>query len=343
VIDDSGGEPSPSGRRRRPTIRDIGAEAGVSKTLVGMILSGTPGPSPATAARVLAIADRLGYRADRTAASLARQRTRLIGVTSIPSNVFHGELVEEIQTLAAAEGYEVVLGSIIGAQDERQAIEMLIGFRCEAVLLLGPGILPEELHPLARDTALVAVGSPLDLSAIDVVRADDDAGIQQLVDHLVSFGHRRIVHIDGASAGGSAAVTRRNAYLAAMRKHGLPSQVICGGLTENEGTAAARQLDFSVVTAVVCFNDRSAVGVLDFLDAAGVAVPEQVSVTGYDDSLIARLQRISLTSVNQSPTVQARLALDMVFERLDGGRTESRRTVLPAQVVLRRSTGPCRL
>ena len=343
VTDDGSGQPSALGRRRRPTIRDIAAEADVSKTLVGMILSGAPGPSQATAERVLAVADRLGYRADRTAASLARHRTRLIGVTNIPSNVFHGELVEQIQTLAAAEGYEVVLGSIINAQDERQAIETLIGFRCEAVLLLGPGTAPEELRLLAQDTTLVAVGSPIDLTTIDVVRADDDAGVQQLVDHLAALGHRRIVHIDGASASASASVIRRDAYLAAMRRHGLPSDVIPGGLTESDGTRAAARLDLSTVTAVVCFNDRCAVGVLDFLDAAGVSVPEQVSVTGYDDSLIARLQRISLTSVNQSPTIQARLALDMVIERLDGDRTESRNTVLPAHVVLRRSTGPCRL
>jgi DNA-binding LacI/PurR family transcriptional regulator len=342
VTDDGSEQPSAIGRRRRPTIRDIAAEADVSKTLVGMILSGTPGPSPATAERVLAVADRLGYRTDRAAASLARHRTRLIGVTCIPSNVFHGELFEEIQRLAALEGYEVVLGSVIDAQDERQAIETLIGFRCEAVLLLGPTTAREELRPLIQDAILVAVGSSIDLAAIDVVRADDDAGVQQLVDHLVAFGHRRIVHIDGASGSTSVSVIRRNAYLAAMRKHGLVGEVIPGGMTENDGTAAAAHLDLSTVTAVVCFNDRCAVGVLDFLDAAGVSVPEQVSVAGYDDSLIARLRRISLTSVNQSPTIQARLALDMVFERLDGGRIESRHTILPAQVVLRRSTGPCR-
>lgn len=88
------------------------------------------------------------------------------------------------------------------------------------------------------------------------------------------------------------------------------------------------------------YNDRTALGVLDFLDEAGVAVPGRVSVTGYDDSLIARLRRISLTTVNQSPTEQAQLALEMVVERLDGDRTDSRRTILPAHVVFRGSTGP---
>jgi DNA-binding LacI/PurR family transcriptional regulator len=228
--------------------------------------------------------------------------------------------------------------TIDGAQDERQAIEMLIGFRCEAILLLGPGSATEQILPFARDVAVVAVGSPLDLPEIDCVRADDDAGIHELVDHLVALGHRKIVHIDGA---GSASDIRRSAYLAAMARHGLTGVVVPGGgLTEAHGTAAAQQLDLSTVTAVVCFNDRTALGVLDFLDEAGVAVPGRVSVTGYDDSLIARLRRISLTTVNQSPTEQARLALEMVVERLDGDRTDSRRTILPAHVVFRGSTGP---
>jgi LacI family transcriptional regulator len=331
--------PVAPGRRRRPTIKDVAAEAGVSTGLVSMILSGAPGPGAATTERVLAIADRLGYRADRTAVLLARRRTRLIGVTSIPSNVFHGELVEQIQVLAAAGGYDVVLGSFNDAHDERQAIEMLLAFRCEALLLLGPGTSPTELAPLVRDVAVVAVGSPLELPGIDVVRADDTAGVNEIVDHLVAIGHRRVVHVDGES--GSAADIRRSAYLAAMARHDLPSAVIRGGLTEAHGAAAAAALDLDAVTAVVCFNDRTAVGVIDFLDAAGVPVPDQVSVAGFDDSLIARLRRISLTSVNQSPTVQARLALEMVVDRLDRGRTESRRTVLPARVVLRRSTGPC--
>ena len=146
---------------RRPTILDIANEAGVSKGLVSMALSGASGPSAATTERVLAIAERLGYRTNRTAALLARRRTQLLGVTIIPSNVYHGELIEEIQATADATGYELVLGSIAGSRDERRTIEMLIDFRCEALLLVGPTMSADKLAPLIAGTPTVSVGRPL--------------------------------------------------------------------------------------------------------------------------------------------------------------------------------------
>src|SRR4051795_1203861 len=106
------------GPRRRPTMQDVARRAGVSKGLVSMVLSGSSGPSAATRERVLAVAARLGYRGDRTAALLARRRTRTLGVTLIPGNLYHGELTEEIQSAAEAGGYEVVLSSTAGVQDE---------------------------------------------------------------------------------------------------------------------------------------------------------------------------------------------------------------------------------
>src|SRR5689334_16439853 len=134
---DGGASAAPAGRRR-PTIADVAAEAGVSKGLVSMVLSGSAGPSAATTERVLAIADRIGYRANRSASLLARRRTRLLGVTLVPSNVYHGELVEEIQAAAGEAGYEMALGAIGGHHDEGRSIETLVDFRCEALLLLGP-------------------------------------------------------------------------------------------------------------------------------------------------------------------------------------------------------------
>ena len=329
---------NPPGNRRRPTIVDIANEAGVSKGLVSMVLSGASGPSAATTERILAIADRLGYRTNKTAAMLARRRTRLIGVTTIPSSVFHGELVEEIQVTADAAGYEIVLGSITASHDERRTIETLIDFRCEALLLLGPTMPAAHLARLVDTVPTVCVGRPLDLPAVDVVRADDKRGIAALVDHLVSLGHQRIAHVDGGK--GPIADVRRRAYRAAMRRHGLTSRVLSGGLTEQQGADALDALDDAAdVTAIVAFNDRAAVGVLDRLERNGIKVPDNVSVTGFDDSIIARHTRLDLTTVNQAQIEQARLAVAAAIERLDAGRTERRETVLPASLVIRGTTG----
>jgi DNA-binding LacI/PurR family transcriptional regulator len=322
---------------KRPTIRDICAEAGVSKGLVSMILNGTPGPSAETTARVLAIADRLGYRANRTATLLARRRSRMLGVTMTPGNPFHADLIEEIQRVADLHGYEVGLGGVTPSHGERKVIETLLDFRCEAIFLLGATLPAGDLATLIGALPVVSIGRPLDLPGFDVVRTADDRGLRLVVDHLVGLGHRRIAHADGGA--GPVAVERRKAYTEAMTAHGLTPLILPGGETEPDGIRAARSLDPAAgVTAIVAYNDRCAIGVLDHLDRTGVDVPAQMSVTGYDNSFLAQLHRLNLTTVSQEPREQARLAVEATVERLDGDRTQAREIVLEPALVIRAST-----
>lgn len=327
----------PGETHRRPTIRDISAEAGVSKGLVSLILNGHPGPSAATTERVLAIADRLGYRRNRTATLLARRRSRMLGVTVTPSNPFHAELVEEIQRVADLSGYEVGLGAVTPSHDERQAIETLLDFRCEALFLLGSVLPPQDLAELTAGVPVVSIGRPVDLPGFDVVRTADQDGLRLVVDHLVGLGHRRIAHADGGD--GSVAVERRRAYAEAMRRHGLTPLILPGGETERAGIRAAEALDPSAgTTAIVAYNDRCAFGVLDHLDRTGIDIPRQMSVTGYDNSFLAQLHRFDLTTISQEPREQARLAVEAAIERLDGARTEPRQIVLEPHLIARGST-----
>ncbi|MFI7129292.1 LacI family DNA-binding transcriptional regulator [Nonomuraea sp. NPDC050153] len=337
MADQTAPEPPRPGRNR-PTILDVAAAAGVSKGLVSKVLNGSVGPSAATTERVLAVAERLGYRRDRTATLLAKRRTRLIGVTILPSNVYHGELAEEIQSMVDAAGYETVLGAMTATHDERRAIETLIDFRCEALLLLGPTMPEDELASLVRGIPTVCVGRPLDLPDVDVVRADDERGIADVVDHLVALGHRRIAHVDGGP--GHIAAFRRRAYEAAARRHGIEPVVLPGGLTERSGAQALEHLDPGAgVTAIVAFNDRTALGLIEALESAGVGVPADMSVAGFDDSLMARHPRMALTTVSQLPLEQARLAVQAAIDRLDGPDRDRREIVLPTRLVVRGSTG----
>jgi DNA-binding LacI/PurR family transcriptional regulator len=320
-------------------MQDVADQAGVSKGLVSMVLSGSSGPSASTRERVLAVAARLGYRGDRTAALLARRRTRTLGVTLIPGNLYHGELAAEIQSAAEAAGYEVVLSSTAGVQDEDHAIETLVDSRCEALLLLGPTLPAARLAILVEAVPTVVLGRPVDLPDVDVVRADDVAGLAQAVDHLARLGHRRIAHVDGGA--GAIADVRREAYLTAIRRHGLDPLVLPGGLTEDEGARAVDALpDGAGVTALVAFNDRTAIGVLDRLERSGVDVPRAMSVTGFDDSPLARHSRIDLTSVAQGYLEQARVAVRLALERLEDGRTERHQVVVPTRLQVRGSTSP---
>jgi DNA-binding LacI/PurR family transcriptional regulator len=328
--------------RGRPRLEDVAAAVGLSAASVSLVLRGAPGPSALTRERVLEAAAQLGYRPDRTASRLASRRSRLLGVMMDVRNAYHADLVEDLDEAAERHGYDVVLTTVTRGRDERRAIETLIDSRCEALVLLGPEAPDAELATLGRQVHVVAVGRPLQVPGIDVVRAGDDDGVGAAVDHLVGLGHREIAYVDGG--GGTIAVARRHGYQRAMRRHALAgrSRVIPGDHTEEAGSRAGQLLTGPEgrPTAVVAFNDRVAVGLLDALARAGLAVPGDVSVVGYDDGPLARLAHVGLTTVNQNSRELTEQAVTAVVERLEGGRTESREVVLPPRLVVRTTTAP---
>ncbi|MGU3499785.1 LacI family DNA-binding transcriptional regulator [Mycobacterium sp. C31M] len=327
-------------RQDRPTMQDIADKVGVSKALVSLVFRKAPGPSAETREKVLAAADELGYRINRTAAMMTARRTHLIGVTTNIRNSFHAEIVENIVAAADRAGYEVVLGAVTPTHDESKVIETLLDFRAEGLLLIGTELPNTTLAELGSRLPTVVIGRRISADSLDVVRTADGRGIGAVVDHLYQLGHRRIVHV--AAGEGVIAADRRNGYLRAMRRHALDGEarVIEGDFTEDSGMAAAAQLvgEGSTATAVVCANDRMAVGVIDTLRRSGMLVPEDISVTGYDDSALARLGHIDLTTVSQQPREQADKAVDAVVSRLDGGRTSPESWVLQPQLAIRATT-----
>ncbi|MEW5812128.1 MAG: LacI family DNA-binding transcriptional regulator [Actinomycetota bacterium] len=325
-------------------MQDVADRVGVSKALVSLVLRKAPGPSAETRARVLTAAEELGYRVNRTAALMSARRTQLLGVTAEVRNTFHAELVEYIVSAADRAGYEVVLGAITPTHSESRVIETLLDFRCEGIILLGPVATPSELTKLSERVPVVSVGRRLSIPTLDVVRAADSRGLSAVVEHLVGLGHRRIVYVAGGS--GSIRADRRDGYLRTMRRYGLGEHVsiIDGDFTEGSGIAAAEALLTSseLPTAVVAANDRMAIGILDTLRRAGVDVPREVSVTGFDNSPLARLSHLDLTTVSQAPLEQADRAVAAVTERLDAQRTEPVVAVLTPQLVVRSTTATAR-
>ncbi|MBU2669295.1 LacI family transcriptional regulator [Actinoplanes bogorensis] len=325
---------------QRPRLSDVAAAVGVSPASVSLVLRGAPGPSAETRERVLAAAAELGYRADRTASLLARRRRHLLGVLLDVRNPFHAELVEEIQVEAEAAGYEVVLSTLTRARDEARAVETLLDFRCEALILLGPDASESELAALAAQVPCVVVGRSVRGAGVDVVRPADDVGVDAALDHLINLGHTRIAFVDGGR--GAVASSRRRGYRRAMRRAGLTAHVLPGDHTEEGGIRAGRLIAAGPgrPTAVVASNDRLAVGLMDAFVRAGLDVPGQISVVGYDDSTLARLAHIDLTTVNQDAPAQARNAVLAAVSRLDGGRTAASEMVLVPHLVIRGSTAP---
>jgi DNA-binding LacI/PurR family transcriptional regulator len=329
------GEPA-----RRPRLGDVAAAAGVSPATVSLVLRGVAGPSAATRERVLEAAARLGYRPDRAASLLASRRSRLVGVVMEIANPFHAQLVEDVQEAADRRGYDLVLSAVTRGRDERRAVETLLDSRCEALILIGPQAPAEHLAELDRQLPVVAVGRPVPSAVVDVIRAADDEGVAQAVAYLAGLGHRHITYVDGGR--GTIPTLRRRGYQQAMRAHGLADQVqvIRGGNTEDSGAAAAPVLGAGPIpTAMLTFNDRAAMGLLDAFIRARIDVPGTVSVVGYDDSPFSRLAHVDLTTVSQNTPELTEHAMAAVVERLDGGRTGHREVVVRPKLKVRGTTG----
>jgi len=322
---------------------DVAEAAGVSRALVSIVFRGAPGASEQTRARVLEVAGRLGFSPNRSASLLKLRRNRHLGVTMDVRSTFHAELVEGIQAAADAAGYEVVLSAVTSGRPEERAVSTLLDFRCEALLLLGTGLDDSTLGDLARRVPLVLVGGAGARPTLDVVRSSDDRGSGLVVDHLVALGHSRLAHVDGGSSMPSTG--RRRGFRRASTRHGLSEvTVLTGGSDEAAGARAVeRLLDADQLPTGVCaYNDRVAIGVLERFGRAGVRVPSDVSVTGYDDTAFAGLLAIDLTSVNQEAQLQASGAVEAVVQRLDAGRTAALERVFDPRLVVRGSTAPPR-
>jgi DNA-binding LacI/PurR family transcriptional regulator len=326
---------------QRATLVDVAARAGVSRSLASLVIRGAPGPSAASRKAVLRAAAELGYQPDAAGRLLREHRSRILGAVFDPGDPFHADLLEAIYPAARRCGYEVILGARLPTHPEQRAVESLIRSRCEGLLLLGAEADAAALRALGGRLPVALVGRRGDKAGVDGVRAADSRGARAAVDLLVDLGHRRIRHVDGGRHPGSA--ERRRGYRAAMRRHGLTPDVVTGDHTEASGVAAARRLldEPDGITAVFAGNDRCAVGVLDTLRRAGTDVPGAVSVVGYDDSRLARLAHVDLTTVAQDAERTAALAVEAVVERLEGtARQEPRDILLDPRLVVRGTTGP---
>jgi DNA-binding LacI/PurR family transcriptional regulator len=331
----------PERPRRRPTMADVAARAGVSRTLVSFILDGKPGASDETKQRVLAVAEQIGYRPDSAARLLARGRSRTLGVLMDVSQLFEAELVTRLYPAAEKLGYEVLLSANLPDRVESVPIDALLSHRCGGLILLGPTSGIDYLASLADKVPVVVVGRRLAARpSLATVRTDDAKGIRLAVDYLVELGHEDIHHVDGGADPGSP--ERRRAYRAAMRRHGLSdnAEVIPGAHDEAAGAEAARTMlaGKTLPTAVIAGNDRCALGLLDVFTRAGVDVPGDLSLIGFDDSHLSDNPRIDLTTVHQDAEAMARHAVRLSVAMLEGGVDDEHDVVLEPTLVIRGTT-----
>jgi DNA-binding LacI/PurR family transcriptional regulator len=326
-------------------MEDVAREAGVSRALVSLVMREQPNVSPERRRRVLDVAARLGYRPNAMARSLASRRTRTVGVILDDlRNPFFAEIAGGVEEFASELGYQLLLAA--GgrqARRERAAVAALLEYRVDGIILVSPRMRTPDIRNAAAEVPLAMVGRQVRGVDADFVVIDEIHGTELVLDHLVGLGHERIAHVDGGSGAGGP--QRRNAYLRGMRARrlGARARVIAGDFTEEAGTSAARQLlaEGDLPSAIFAANDIVAAGLLGGFDRAGVAVPDEVSIVGYDNISIAHLAHVSLTTVDQPRTEMGRLALELLLDRIEHRRPSVVRTLEPTLVV-RSTTAPPR-
>jgi DNA-binding LacI/PurR family transcriptional regulator len=333
--------------RRRPTIHDVARHAGVSKSLVSLVLQGSPKVSEARRQSVLDAMAALDYQPNRLAQGLVARRSGIVGViASDLHNPFFAALLDAVLQLMDGAGLRTLLGTGRRLPErERELVESLVALPVDGVLLLSPVIDSAELKRLSRRTPMVITGrSDMTAASIDTVVDDNVTGAGLVVKHLTSLGHRRIAHITGGDS--PAAPERARGFRQAMTSAGLKRymKIVPGDATDQAGYRAMRQVlaSRSRPTAVFAANDYAALGALDAIEEAGLSVPDDISLVGYDNSSIGAFRRISLTSVDQPHTEMGRLAARVLCERINGSAGPPGHVVLMPRLITRATTAPPR-
>ncbi|MEV6136794.1 LacI family DNA-binding transcriptional regulator [Nocardia sp. NPDC051990] len=327
----------------RPTMEDVAARAGVSRALVSLVMRNSPKVSEHRRRAVLAAAKDLGYQPHIMARSLASRTSNIIGVmVSDLRNAFFADVVEGMDATAQDVGLELILNTgRRSAARERTALASLLSFRPGGIILLSPVLPVAAIREAADKCPIVLISRTSTIAGVDTVNDDGEIGGALAVDHLVSLGHRRIVHLDGGAAFTSA--SRRRGYRAAMARNGLEPMIIASEHTDSAGIAAVQKLlnlfsRDNFPTALVCGNDFNAVGAMSAMEEAGLSVPQDVSVVGYDNTSLAALRHVSLTTIDQPRIQMGRLAIEALIERLRDGRTEPVRHRLEPALIVRATT-----
>ncbi|MBV9760159.1 MAG: LacI family DNA-binding transcriptional regulator [Acidobacteriaceae bacterium] len=326
------------------SIKDIARLAGVSHSTVSRALRKSPLIPATTAERIQRIADQAGYAASAVARSLVTRRTHTIGVvvTSI-ADPFNGEVFFGIEELANRHGYSVVLANSHGnAEREIAVVQALREHRFDGVLVASSRVGALYIEKLSElQIPIVLINNHHTSEFAHSVTIDNVDGAWRAVRHLIQLGHREIAYIGDRFGLGSNA-DREAGYRKALRSSRIKHTLIVPGDGKPEGGVAALRKLLALrsrPTAVFCYNDMTALGVLREAAAQGVQSPRQLSVVGFDDLFFAPLLNPPLTTVHQPRQEIGRTAMKLLLALLEG-RPAEKTIRIKGELIVRGSTAP---
>jgi LacI family transcriptional regulator len=337
--------------KRKPTQSDVARRAAVSQAMVSYVLNDHPAVSVPTETRrrILDAVAELGYVPNSAARSLRTSKTLTIAAI-IPdiTNPYYPAFIRGVQDAAETENFDVISYNTDGDQaKELKALRSVQHGRVDGVILVTFHLVPADLRPLAEAGMALLMSGPDDPPwteiGVDNLMPDNVAAARTAVNYLIDRGHTRIGMIAGI-AGTPPRERRVDGYGRALAEHHIPLDEIlirAGDFTEAGGYEGMQELlKLSPrPTAVFAANDLMAIGAMTALHEAGIAVPQEMAIVGFDDIPAARHVRPALTTVAQHPERLGRRSAEMVFERLRGEAPRSGRfEVWPLDLVGREST-----
>lgn len=333
-----------SGKRKRVTLREVAREAGVSIKTVSRVMNGEPAVKAVTYARVRGAIDRLGYRPNELARGLKGSRSRTIGlVIADISNPFFADLCKEVEEIARARGYSVILcASAEDAAAEQEYVELLLQRRIDGLLLVpAPGTHGYLERERGAGLPIVALDRPADGVESDVVLSEGRQGSRLATEHLIGHGHGRVAFV-GDDKRIYTARQRLGGYEEAMCEAGLEPLYRLGAGSIPSAAHAAHDLlsEADPPTAIFAGNSLITAGVLRALDERGMRPPQGVALVGFEDTELLSTLRPRLTLLCQPTRELGRRAAELLFERIEtGGEAEPQRIELPTKFVINSSCG----
>ena len=330
-------------------IKDIANLAKVSPATVSRALSSPELVSKKTLNKVKKIIDEMGYRPNRIGASLrTRKSGNIVAIIPDITNPVNAGIIRAIEQGAQSAGYSVLLGDTQGlAERERHYADLVSSGQADGILLfcsrmpfkIDPGL---PLH--SQIPPMVNANESMDNDEIVQVAVDNVAAAKAAVDYLISQGHRRIAAITGPNDVPSSN-ERLQGYCEALEHAGIafdPDLQIAGNYTVDSGVSCAEKLLLlrKRPTAIFCFNDEMAIGVMKLLKKQGFLIPEEVSVMGFDDIHYAEYVTPALSTVHQPLNEIGTTCINLLLEQLRGHYVQPGRQFLPFELKLRASTGP---
>ncbi len=334
--------------RKIPTIQDVARHAKVSAATVSRVLSNSGRVAENTRARVHAAVEVTGYTINQAARTLRMQRAKTI-LTAVPGigNPFYSTVIEAAINVATARGYGMLVTGRLGDDPTRWLLEYYVSNRADGLLLFDDSLVTETLHTVAMDDRHMPLVAGYDQKPdprLNSVITDNREASRRAVKHLADYGHRKIGHVAGTTAG-PLPHERLVGYREALAELGLSAVedwVFQGDYTMEGGRKAAEYFMSlkQMPTAIFTANDETAIGLIAGFRAGGIECPRDVSIIGFDDITVSVNYHPSLTTMRQPREELGRAAAELLINILEENVDASGpiHRVLPSELVVRGST-----